>query len=447
MPRRLIPILLLLLPTQLSAMPAPRDFAYRASIDDAGQPLQRVLLPLEVILSLTRADLGDIAVFNAEGRTVPLALLRSPAVRSERSRELSVYEFSRFQQQHSKTVTTREQSRQADAVSELETTQTIAVKALRKDYLVELAADGDAPAYDRVDLYWTHEPAGQILELRVEIGNELDGLSLFKARKSLSGVESADRGWRSIENIPAGYRYLRLTAANDVARFDLQRVVGHYHETVAAPLLGHRQATQRIEQDGSVMYRIDYPSRVQAESMRVVPAVPGSVISGQVYASWGKSDELVPLRRDFRQHNIEGSDIRPSAPIALARRPYRSIAVSSATELDAAPAIELLYPQYELLFAADGKAPYTLAWGNFESEGAAADLGSILRDGAQRAQRDAALASLGPIEQSGGSARLAPRPGLPWKKWLLWTLLVLAVIVTARMALNLYREMNAPPST
>ncbi|MCP4390443.1 MAG: DUF3999 domain-containing protein, partial [Gammaproteobacteria bacterium] len=32
---------------------------------------------------------------------------------------------------------------------------------------------------------------------------------------------------------------------------------------------------------------------------------------------------------------------------------------------------------------------------------------------------------------------------LPWKKWLLWALLVMAALVTGRMAFRLYREMNS----
>ena len=59
----------------------------------------------------------------------------------------------------------------------------------------------------------------------------------------------------------------------------------------------------------------------------------------------------------------------------------------------------------------------------------------------------AGLAALGTIGESGGLARLTPQPVLPWKKWLLWTLLILAAIVTARMALNLYREMNQSAPT
>ena len=442
--------LLLLLPT--TSMSAPSDFAYQARLDEIDQSLQRVPLSIEIILALTRADLGDIAVFNAHGKQLVHTTLRAATPVQELSRSLPFHEFSHFQRQHSKTVTMRQQSRQAASISELETTQTVPVETRRKDYLVELTEDDSAPKFERFELQWTHEPAEQILELRVEVGNALDDLRVIKPRKRLTNInsinrDSSDPGWRSIEGIPAGYRYLRLTPLGNIARFELQRVDGHYRASGSAPVLHHRIETQGLEEDETLYYTAPFPSRVNAESLRIIPAESNSLLSGQLYASWDDSDSRFLIKRDFRQHNIENADIRPSEPIRLARRPYRSIALTSAANLPAAPAIELIYPQYELLFLGDGNAPYTLAWGNHESAGPTGDLATIMQGSLQQAQQNAGLAGLGTIGESGGEARLAPQPTLPWKKWLLWTLLILAVIVTARMALKLYREMNQSAST
>jgi hypothetical protein len=133
--------------------------------------------------------------------------------------------------------------------------------------------------------------------------------------------------------------------------------------------------------------------------------------------------------------------------LALTRADLGDVAVFNAQGKQQVHTIELIYPQYELLFLGDGNGPYSLAWGNHESSGPVSDLSAILQGSLQQAQQDAGLARLGTIEESGGQARLMPQPELPWKKWLLWTLLILAVIVTARMASKLYREMNASAST
>jgi len=281
----------------------------------------------------------------------------------------------------------------------------------------------------------------------VEAGNALDELRVLQPRKSLTNRASSDQGWRSIDGIPPGYRYLRLTLLNDITRFELQGVVGHYRETIAAPVLLHRLETQPLREGEREFFTAAYPSKVPATALRVIPAAAHSVITGQLYAAWGDSAERRLIQRDFRQHNISADEVRASDPIRLQRRDYHSLSLTSDTGLSAAPAIELIYPQYQLLFLGDGNPPYRLAWGNYQSAGASSDLGSILQVSLQQAQRDAAPVTLGAVEEAGGPARLAAAVTLPWKKWLLWTLLVLAVIVTAGMARRLYREMNAAPST
>ena len=447
MPRllRSLWIVVLLMPT--TALPAQSDFAYQARLGDNDQSLQRVPLSLEVILALTRADLGDIAVFNAQGKQLVHTIMRAATPVQELSRSLPFHEFSHFLRQHSKTVTTREQSQQAGSLTELETTRTVPVQTRREDYLVELGDDEIVPRFERIELQWTHEPAEQILELKVEVGNALDDLRVIKPRKSLTNLDAADLSWRSIEGIPAGYRYLHLTPLGNVTHFELQRVTGHYRASGSAPVLRHRIETKSLDDGDILYYTARFPSQVNAESLRIIPSAPNSVISGQLYASWDDDDSRSLIQREFRQHNIENADIRPSAPIRLARRPYRSITLTSATTLSAAPAIELIYPQYELLFLGDGNAPYTIAWGNHESAEPDGDLSAIIQGSLQQAQQNAGLARPGAIAESGGEARLAPQPALPWKKWLLWTLLILAAMVTARMALKLYREMNQSAST
>jgi len=446
---RAISLCALLIPAL--AISSPRDYAYRAQLAEVANPLQRVVLPLEVMLSLTRADFGDLAVFNTDGKQLVHTITRALAPTEELSRALPFHEFSRFQHQHSKTVTTREQSQQAGLLAELETTQTIPVQSLRKDYLIELGDGEDRPDFERIELQWQHEPAEQILELKVEAGNALDELHVIKARKSLTNLDSSDTSWRSIKDIRAGKRYLRLTPIGDVTRFELQQVSGHYRQTGRAPQLSHQLSTQRLVEGDTTYYSISVPAKVYAESLRIIPRVANSVITGKLV---GKQldrqlddEPWVIIQRNFRQHNIANSEVRPSEPIRLAQRPYSSLAFTSANALSAEPAIELIYPQYELLFLGDGNGPYSLAWGNHQSAGPVGDLTAILKGSLQQAQRDAGVAALGKIEESGGAARLAPPSDLPWEKWLLWTLLIFAVIVTGRMAFNLYREMNAPTST
>ncbi len=442
MHKMLFPILLLTLASAVKAQTSPEDYAYRARLSETDQALQRVVLPMDVIINLTHSGLSDLAVFNFDGIQLPHAITRTPKTVIEHKLKLAFHEFDRFLQQDSKTVTTREQTQQAGSLSELQTTETIAMKSLRKNYLIELSLDDKTSNFDRIELTWAHEPAGQVLEVRVEVGNELDKMRVIKSRKSLTNQESKDLNWRSITGIPRNQKYLRLTPINEVTSFELQNVIGHYREIEAAPVQTYQLDPETSEQDGVRFYTFEFPSMVRAEAMRIVPTDANRVINGDLFAIWGKNETRKPIRIGYRQHNINADDVKPSHPIGLPRRSYQSIWFTSQAELSEPPSVELIYPQYELIFLGDDIGPYTLAWGNYEGNGEKTDLNGILKGDLKQAQQRGALVTLGTIRESGGPSRLAPQPTLPWKKWLLWTLLILAAIVTGRMALRLYREMD-----
>lgn len=443
MHKKLVALILLTLAAPVKAETSLQDYAYQARLSDSDQALQRVVLPIDVIINLTHSDLSDLAVFNISGKQLPHAITRTPKTVIEHNSQLAFHEFDRFLQQNSKTVTTREQTQQADSLTELQTTETIAVQSLRKDYLIELSVNDKTPNFDRIELTWAHEPAGQILEVRVEVGNELDKLRVIKSRKSLTNQESKDHNWRSIKGIPRNQKYLRLTPVNDVTSFELQNVIGHYREIKDAPVVTYQLDPETSQQDGVQFYTFEFPSMVWAEAIRIVPTEANQVINGDLFAIWGKDETRKPIRTGYRQHNISTDDVKPSKPIGLPRRSYQSIWFTSRAELAEPPSVELIYPQYELIFLGDDIGPYTLTWGNFEGNGEKIDLKGILKGDLKQAQQRGALVTLDSIRESGGPTRLAPQPTLPWKKWLLWTLLILAAIVTGRMAFRLYRELNS----
>jgi len=446
MPRLLYSGILLLLSWPLQAATSQQDYAYQALLSESDQPLQRIELPLDVMLALTDARLSDLAVFNVHGKQLPHSIMRTPEAVSEHKLVLPFHEFSRFRRQHSKVVTTREQSQQQGLISELQTTQTIPVQSVRKDYLIELAPDEDTPGFDRIELQWMHEPAEQLLELKIEVGNELDNLRVLKKRKTLTNQVSDDNAWRSISGIPRNQKYMRLSPVNTVARFELQQVRGHYRKTGQAPRLNYQIEPSLSQQEQGEFFFFEFPSAVSAESMRIIPSASHSVVNGDLYAGIAEFDTRQRIHSGFSQHNINDDEVKPSKPIKLPRRNFNKIWFSLNPDSTTPPRVELNYPQYEVIFLGDDNGPYTLAWGNYESKLSATDLTGLLEGSLQQARQRGTQVSLLTVEESGGISRLAPQAELPWQKWLLWALLVAAVLVTGRMSLSLYREMNNPQS-
>ncbi len=443
---RLTLLVLLAIALPLAAAPATRDFAWQAPLDPAEDSLQRVELPLDVVLALTRPDLGDLAVFDAQGKPLPHSVLQTPASEMPMTRELPFHEFTRYLEQHSRIVTTREQNLEPGAVTERETTETQAIKSERHDYLIELSADDRQFDYQRLELEWRHQPASRLLELEIEAGDELDRLRVVQQRKSLTNRESGDPGWRSIENIPSRTRYLRLRPLDGIDSFELLRVTGHYTESRPAPRVTQVVDVESFEDDSGSYYRFMLPSAVKPVAMRILPADSHAIIAGDLYALWDGVENKRLLRADFRQHNIDSEGVSPSQPLALPRRALGEIRFTSKTGLDAPPRVELLYPRYEVVFLGDGNPPYSLAWGNRDSEAQISGLVELLDGDLLDAHRNSRAVALGDPRPAGGPARLEARSSLPWLKWLLWALLLAAVLITGRMAMRLYREMNTADS-
>lgn len=448
MPRLVAALILSILGSQAQAAAEIQDFAYQAAIGESDQKLQRVELPLTVILESTSTSLRDLAVFNVDGKQMPHSVTLTPNTLIDHELELPFHKFDRFLRQQTKIVTTREQNQQQDSISELETTERIAVQSVRNDYLIELAPDGESRGFDRLELQWRHEPASQILEVRVEAGNELDRLRGIRPRKSLTNNESGDPDWRSIKHIPAGNKYLRLTPINDITGFELLRVTAHYRETRAPSTLTHEIMPDFVADETGEFYFFKYPSVVAAASMRIIPGDEHSIIIGDLYASnEAEPDKRRLVERGFRQHNISDEEVRPSRPFNMTRLRPASIWFSSSSALVAPPRVELDYPQYEVVFLGDGNGPYRLAWGSYAYQPVSGNLRELLEGNLRDTQQRGALVQLGATEEAGGIDRLSPQTTLPWKKWLLWALLVLAAITTGRMAYRLYGEMNARSPT
>ena len=422
---------------------APGDYAFQAQLSQSDDALQRVVLPAKVLESLAQRNLGDIAVFNASGKVMPQLVSRTRAEVREQRIDLPFHEFDRFLKQRSKTVTTREQNQQDGQLSELATTEVVEVESVQKDFLIELRPDGEQREYERIEFEWRHEPASQVLQLRAEAGDDLDRLQTIAARKSLTNRESDDVTWRSLGNVAARHGYLRLTALNDIDSFELLGAIGHYREYGPEPRTALEVTPQIIDEDGARFYRFELPSALSPEAMRIVPAAANSILRGDLYLQLRDTDHRSLIKQGFRQHNLEGAEVRPSAPLTLPQYVYTEIWFKLDADSDTRPRVELIYPQRELTFLGDGDGPYTLAWGNHAVATAPPSLRGLVEIDDAAGDPVATEVTLLAIEEAGGTERLKPTPALPWKKWLLWTLLIGAALLTGRMALKLYREMNA----
>ena len=169
-----------------AAFSTPDQFAYRARVTESNQALQRVELPLEILLAATRSDLGDVVVFDANGKPLPSWIRKAMIAESQVRYDLPIYLFNTYQQNRSKTLTTREQYQDSNELSESTTTETVPIDEAIQDYIVGLPETEADLVIESVELKWAHEPADQLLRLRVDVGSDLDNWRTIQENKSLA---------------------------------------------------------------------------------------------------------------------------------------------------------------------------------------------------------------------------------------------------------------------
>jgi hypothetical protein len=98
-----------------------------------------------------------------------------------------------------------------------------------------------------------------------------------------------------------------------------------------------------------------------------------------------------------------------------------------------------------IYFLARGETPFSLAFGAVGIEASRSGLDALLQrlQQSQHGNGFIKAARPGVIHELGGKQRLKPAPPpLPWRQWLLWSVLGLGVILLALMARHLYRQMH-----
>lgn len=418
------------------------DYAYKSLLSESDQALQQIQIPVDVLLSLTRSDLGDIEVFDRSGNIVPSWIRQEAASHTSERVELNFHTFNSYLHTRSKTVTIRKNLSNQNFPDE-ETTEVLPVQQSRQDFIIELSALQRKLGIYQLELDWTHQPADQILKLKVEVANDLDHWRTVHRAKNLS-IKPADHNeWKMIGSIPKGYQYIRLTPLNSIQSFNLKQINGQYDLKHSVNYLWHQAGHLKQNNEDKDYYAFSLPSAIHLEKIKIIPAGAQQLITGALYASQDKFENKRLIKSGIQQHNISNSDqVVASSPISISAGFYKSWWFKADQVLPSEPQLELAYPIYQMLFLGNNNGPYTLAWGNYQAAAPDNDLIGILSSQNRAHQTQGALVKLGVIQDVGGETRLLAEQKIPWLKWLLWLLLVVAIMVTAKMALSLYRDMK-----
>ena len=199
--------------------------------------------------------------------------------------------------------------------------------------------------------------------------------------------------------------------------------------------------TAQAREDARGDYVFDLDGHVPVERVDLRLAEANSVIAAHLYSRKDLRDawKFVARGRFYRIHTPRGDDQSEPLAVPLRRDRYWLARIPNPVSASDLVMIAAWRPS-ELVFLAQGDPPFLLAYGSASATATRTDLTPFIAAVAVSA------ATLANAEKLGGVGRLAPaKPPFPWRRCILWLVLVGALAALGYMAARLLAETDRPP--
>jgi len=431
----------------LGAPPKLDDYAQGIDIvAPSGMPLIEMTLPDAVYLTVTRADLGDMRVFNADGQPVPHALCtaQSRAEPTITEHSLPVFEL-------------RDAPEVANGRSRIEV-QTAAGTQVN---VQEAGSDKPAAVNGRIHIIdardskepiraiqfdWQSPDGASQAQVSIEASDDLDQWRVLVPASTLLRATSGEQELKRerIELPARAYNYLRVQRTDAGPPLTIAGVTA---ERVGAALEfdpAWFMATNHVTDDIEVLF-YDTGRRAPVTYARLRLPQENSSVRVTLHS---RDDAKAPWseRWDGEAYRIVTDTQRresPPAQFAATSDRYWRLKIAKDPQLYRATVLELGYRPARLRFLAQGSGPFTLAYGSRRAEvSPASACDALLADfGSAERSKLVAEGSLQVARVLGGDTALRPVPKqTPVRLVVLWSVLIVGVGLLVAMALALLKR-------
>jgi Protein of unknown function (DUF3999) len=444
---RLLPGLLFLLASLgVAAQERPDEFAYSVSLELSGDgALYQIEVPRPVYEGVTRADLGDVRIFNGRGEVVPHAWKPRPTPGTAPAAWVEVPFFPLRGKPGApiEHLDIRAQRSAEGAIVRIISSEAGKTPPALLGYLV------DATAFKHpmhvLDLDWRESGDGVNGSLKVEASDDLQRWRMLVSAAPLLSLEFGGHKLvqKTVDLPAAQYKYLRLTWPAGQEPIELTHVSIRPSDTVLEPARQWKQVPVRAG-DKTGDYRFEPGGRIPVDRLRVTLPEPNTLVPAQVLARNADDQPWRTLASGVLYRlTHDGRDV-VNADLGLERSGWEQWALRidprSGGLGSGVPEIEVGWVPRQLVFVARGQGPFSLAYGNARAEPADLAIQTLVPGWRSDAELKAATATTGPQQMLAGPRALRATPD--YKTWTLWASLVLGVALLAWMAWVLARELR-----
>ncbi len=454
--RQLLILILLSVGTVLVHATQRNEFAYGYNLEiDGDGAIYSLTLPEDVYRGMVRADHGDLRVFNSAGVAVPHALRREEQNLTTQHEAAALPIFPLYTSSETKSapdgvknihITTNEQGGVIDINYGKGSTQSRQLAG----YLLDLSALDAVP--NALDIQWPVTQTDFVLEVQVEGSDDLNHWQNLVSSATLSHLQYGEH--QLIQQRIAlplhKVKYLRVG-------WSRQTVLTIDKVTAQFPASIQTQPRQWTAVQGSLsnetaqhehIYLFDSKGFLPVDRILLQLPQHNTVLQGMLESS-DKPDGVWVTHYYGMLYDLQQQGTTLATPeISLAttaQRYWRLRLPANEAVLQGLPVLKLGWVPEQLLFTAQGESPFVLAFGSVQAQPATTMLAQLLHQDAIgnngtliKPARLGARITLGDV-----SRLVPPPPSLPWKKWILWAVLVCGVLLLAFMAYRLVKQMNS----
>lgn len=433
-----------------AAAPGKNDYASGMTVQAPGvQPMIETDLPDIVYRTVTRADLGDLRVFNADGVPVPHAICSSPQSADPEVTEqtLSVFVLRGRDQIYTESSRLNVETSSGTRV-ELQESGPPAPEVVSG--LIHIIDARDTRPLRSIRFDWSSPDGVSAVKVRIEASNDLDRWRTVVSESTLLLAQQEGKELRRerIQLPLREYQYLRLQRVDNGPPLIVNAVtaeeVSESRELEPMWFTATRLPTKDSDE---MMFDAEHVAPVTFARVRLKQQ--NSRASAVLQS---RPDETSPWRTRWtgESYVIVSDTVRresPPARIEPVHDRYWRVQILKDSQVYADSMLELGYRPARVRFLAQGDGPFTLAYGSRRAEVAnPAACDQLLADvSAADRERMIELGYTGSVMSLGGPTALKPLPKqTPLKVVILWAVLVLGVALLVGMALSLLKRLRQP---
>lgn len=441
--------LLFLIANIAAAAERPADFAYGMAIEaDAAHALQEIEIPAAVYRAVTRADLGDVRVFNGQGEVVPHALRPRVAVKEQTGGAVSLPSFPLWGEGANKLddLNLRIEKRGDGMIIDVRSGVKSGAKKILRGYLLDASAVKQT--LGSLEFDWQSAAGSFIGIVRIEGSDDLSHWNVLANNAALARLSFGGHQVKRsrVELRAAKAKYLRVSWPESQPPLEALTVLAEPSPiVVASPRLWQSFVVSPVA-GKTGEYSYDLGGAFMFDRLRVQLPQVNTLVQVQILSRAKSSDEWRPatsaLAYRLRERDAEVSS--PEIIVTSQGERYWLFRVDQkgGGVGSGALAIEIGWVPHKLVFAARGAGPFQLAYGSARVKPAALAIDALIPGYKTNAEFKVARATLGEQVTLAGVSRLGATRD--YKTIALWGSLILGVSVLGWMALRLSRQVSSP---